>query len=64
MGEFIEKYSSIYDAFPNERYRMEEYTLLNQLMKKFRTGGRQRVRSKKRRFLEEDNFVLKKEKSL
>jgi hypothetical protein len=40
MGEFIEKYSSIYGAFPNERYRMEEYTLLNQLTKKFRTGGR------------------------
>jgi hypothetical protein len=38
---------------------MKKYTLVKQFTDRFRTNGRQRVRSKEGRFLEE-NFVLKK----
>jgi hypothetical protein len=38
---------------------MEDYTLVNRFIERFRTGGRQMVRSKEGQFLEE-NFMLKK----
>jgi hypothetical protein len=40
---------------------MEEYTLMNRFIERFRNRGRQRVRSKEGRFLEE-KFVLKKKR--
>jgi hypothetical protein len=41
---------------------MDEYTLVNRFMERFRTGGCRRVRSKEGRFLDEENFVLKKKR--
>jgi hypothetical protein len=41
---------------------MEEYTLVNRFVERFRTGGRQRVRLKEGQFLKEENFVLKKKR--
>jgi hypothetical protein len=42
---------------------MEVYTLVNRFREIFRTGGYQRMRSKKVQFLEEENFLFKKKES-
>jgi hypothetical protein len=41
---------------------MEEYTLMNRFTERLRTRGCRRARSKEVRFLEEENFVLKKKR--